>query len=132
METKTCTKCGKELPIDQFNWRNKNKGTRRSDCKECHSNFMKLKYQEKKQIIQDLKAANKCAKCGENRGYVLDYHHIEPEQKENTIARMTSNNYNLDMVMKEVQKCICLCSNCHREFHYFESIKNITLEEYLK
>lgn len=42
METKICSKCGRELPIDQFNWRNKAKGTRRADCKECHSGYMKM------------------------------------------------------------------------------------------
>ena len=92
---------------------------------------MKDKYQEKKQLIQDLKTQDKCAKCGENRGYVLDYHHIDPQQKKDTIARMTSNNYGLSKVMNEIQKCICLCSNCHREFHHFEKHKNITIEEYL-
>lgn len=35
--TKICTKCGKELPIEEFNWRNKVKGTRRSECKYCHT-----------------------------------------------------------------------------------------------
>ena len=48
METKICTKCGRELPLDQFNWRDKAKGTRRADCKQCHSGYMKAKYQEKK------------------------------------------------------------------------------------
>ena len=44
IETKVCTKCHKELPITDFNWRNKEKGTRRSECKYCHSNYMKQKY----------------------------------------------------------------------------------------
>lgn len=131
METKKCSKCGRELPLNQFNWRNKSKGTRRADCKECHSGYMKNHYQEKKQLIQELKEKDKCAKCGETRGYVLDYHHVNPEEKEDTIARMTSNNYRLDKVMSEIQKCICLCSNCHREFHHFESLNGITIEEYL-
>ena len=73
----------------------------------------------------------KCAKCGESRGYVLDFHHIDPTQKENTIARMTSNKSNLNDIQKEVDKCIVLCANCHREFHHFEKINNLTLEEYL-
>ena len=63
METKICSKCGKELPLDQFNWRDKSKGTRRADCKTCHTNFMKQKYKEKKNLIQDLKSELKCAKC---------------------------------------------------------------------
>ena len=45
METKKCSKCGKELPLSAFPWRNKSKGTYRADCKECHSNYMKQKYQ---------------------------------------------------------------------------------------
>ena len=131
MKTKVCTKCGRELPLDQFNWRDKSKGTRRADCKECHSGFMKNKYQEKKQLVQDLKAQDKCAKCGESRGYMLDYHHIDPSQKEATVARMTSNNYTLDRVMSEIQKCVCLCANCHREFHYFEKHQGMVIEDYL-
>ena len=51
METKICTKCGRELPLDQFNWRDKAKGTRRADCKQCHSGYMKAKYQEKKKKL---------------------------------------------------------------------------------
>mgnify|MGYP003320115992 CR=1 FL=1 len=47
METKVCTKCGKELPLDQFNWRDKKKGTRRADCKDCHNGYMKNQYQQK-------------------------------------------------------------------------------------
>lgn len=36
-ETKICPRCGNEYPFDSehFNWRNKNKGTRQSICKEC-------------------------------------------------------------------------------------------------
>ena len=78
-----------------------------------------------------MRSKDTCAKCGENRGYVLDYHHIDPTEKENTVARMTSNNYTLDKVMEEIQKCICLCSNCHREFHYLEHKNNITISDYL-
>lgn len=133
METKICTKCGKELPIDQFNWRNKAKGTRRSECKFCHSSYMKQKYQEKKNIVQELKSQCRCAKCGESRGYVLEYHHVNPEEKENTIARLTSNNYTLDKVYDEIQKCIVLCANCHREFHYLNSKdESFILEKYLE
>ena len=131
METKICTKCGQILPLEDFNWRDKSKGTRRSECKTCHSNYMKQKYQEKKDIVQTLKSTTKCAKCGESRGYVLDYHHIDPSSKDNTIARLTSNNYELDKVYQEIEKCVVLCANCHREFHYLEEREQLTLEIYL-
>lgn len=127
METKICTKCGKTLPIDQFNWRNKSKGTRRSECKFCHSKYMKEKYQEKKQIINNLKQQQCCVKCGDNRPYVLDYHHLDPNIKDMNVSRMLSNRSNINDVKQEINKCIVLCANCHREFHYL----NISIDEYL-
>jgi predicted HNH restriction endonuclease len=51
--------------------------------------------------------------------------------KEEGIARMTSNNYRLDAVMEEIKKCVVLCSNCHREFHYLEDREQLTIEKYL-
>ena len=132
METKICTKCGKELSIEEFNWRDKSKGTRRSECKTCHCNFMKQKYKEKQNAIQDLKAQCTCAKCGDNRGYLLDYHHTNPEDKAQGVARMVSGNYTLDKVYNEIDKCIVFCANCHREFHYFLKKGKIKdLSEYL-
>lgn len=131
METKICTKCHRELPITDFNWRNKEKGTRRSECKYCHSDYMKQKYHQKKDIIQNLKAQCSCAKCGDNRGYVLDYHHLDPQEKTDTVARMTSNTSSLEKVLEETEKCIVLCANCHREFHYLEKKENITIQQYL-
>ena len=35
METKTCTKCGLEKPLTEFNFKNKKKNILQSMCKEC-------------------------------------------------------------------------------------------------
>lgn len=128
---KICTKCGRNLPIEAFGWRSKEKGTRRADCKECHSDYMKKKYQEKKETVSVIKENKSCQKCGESRGCCLDFHHIDPNIKIETIARMTSNCYTLEKTLEEIEKCIVLCSNCHREFHYLENLEKITLEQYL-
>ena len=130
METKICTKCKRELSIDQFYWRNKAKGIRRADCKDCHNGYVKIKYQERQNKIEEFKSQLKCAKCGEMRGYVLDLHHLNPEEKDRTVSRMISNNASDEIIQKEINKCIVLCSNCHREFHYLEK-KGMTIQEYL-
>ena len=134
METKICTKCGKILPLENFNWRDKKKGTRRSECKFCHSDYMKNHYRQKKIEIQDLKIGLKCVKCGYNRcGASLEFHHINPNEKDDTIARMISNNYALSKVQEEVQKCVVLCSNCHHEFNFLNNNNQLfTLEEFLQ
>ena len=135
METKICSKCGRELPLDMFNWRNKAQGTRRADCKECHSGYMKQKYQQNKNAIQEMKSNRGCIKCGDTRGYVLDYHHINPEEKKEGIARMTSNHYsNLNKeILDEINKCVVMCANCHKEWHYLkEKNPELVFEDYLK
>lgn len=38
METKTCTTCGVEQPIENYHWHYKDKGIRRNACKTCRCN----------------------------------------------------------------------------------------------
>lgn len=131
METKICSKCEIEKPIEDFAFRDKKRGTRRAECKACISARQREKYHRNRQILDDLKKQQKCEKCGENRFYLLDFHHIDPSTKEKNVSRFSSNS-SLNKALAEMKKCICLCANCHREFHYLEKEKGITLEEYLK
>ena len=132
METKVCSKCGIEKPIDDFHWRNKSLGTRRSECKECHNNIVKQKYAKNKEIINELKKDKSCVKCGYNKCFAaLDFHHIDPNNKVDTVARLSAYS-NAESALKEAEKCVLLCANCHREFHYLEEKNGITLEEFLK
>ena len=132
METKICSKCGIEKSIDDFHWRNKALGTRRSECKECHNNTVKKRYAENKQTINDLKEGKCCEKCGYDKcSAALDFHHIDPSTKIDTVAKL-STHANIEAAINEIKKCVLLCANCHREFHYLEEKNGITLEEFLK
>ena len=44
---------------------------------------------------------------------------------------MLANRYTLDRVYEEIEKCVCLCANCHRVFHFLEKENEITIEEFL-
>lgn len=46
--TKTCTQCGRTLPLDQFGKGNGKDG-KRSQCKEC-ANRMAREYQKKEKV----------------------------------------------------------------------------------
>ncbi len=131
METKQCTKCKRILPLSAFGLRNSKTGAYRADCKECHAAEVREKYHQRKEMLNDFKSQCKCAKCGDTRSYVLDFHHINPNEKEDTLARLTSNTSSVERINTEMQKCVVLCSNCHREFHYLNEKDGITLEEYL-
>lgn len=62
-----------------------------------------------------------CAKCGETRLYLMDFHHVNPMNKSFTIIdKFRSTD---DVLTCEIQKCICLCANCHREFHHIYGLR---------
>ena len=48
-------------------------------------------------------------------GY-LEFHHINPSEKEIGLKQSLSK-LSKETVEKEIDKCILLCSNCHREVH---------------
>jgi len=58
----------------------------------------------------------KCYICNYNK-YVgaLDFHHSNPDEKDFAISDLRT--YSWEKVRNELDKCICLCSNCHREVH---------------
>lgn len=129
MDTKKCSKCGRDLPLTEYYSRGN--GKLRSECKQCHRDYVKGKYNERKEMVSDIKANQGCAKCGESREYMLDFHHKDPSIKDASIARITSNNNKMENIWQEIDKCIVLCANCHREFHYLENKEHITIEQYL-
>ena len=128
---KRCVICGEMKDESEFYVRHRNKdGTinLRGECKVCHSNREMQRYYEKQAFIDAHKLP--CAKCGEERIRCIAFHHTDPELKDFTIAQNRKTNYKV--IEREINKCICLCLNCHHEFHYLQSINGISLEEYLK
>lgn len=58
----------------------------------------------------------KCCICGYNKtNSALEFHHIDPSKKDYGIAQGTCHDLEKDL--QEVQKCILVCANCHREIH---------------
>lgn len=88
---------------------------------------------EKRRIFNE-KWKKPCEKCGETRLYLIQFHHIDHTQKSFCIgANATVKSEGV--LIKEIAKCVCLCSNCHDEFHYFYGQKPSdpikSLSEYL-
>lgn len=127
---KICTKCGISKPEEDFYWRNKSQGIRRSECKECHKLWQKKTYNTNKDIILKAKECG-CKKCGDKRIYVIDMHHIDPSQKDEDISRIL-RCCSHERLQNELKKCIPLCANCHREFHYLEREEQLTIDKYLE
>ena len=76
--------------------------------------------EHRKRVKEELIAykGGKCEICGYDKCIAaLDFHHINPEEKDFAISN--SNIYkNIEALKQEVDKCMLVCANCHRELHY--------------
>jgi len=67
------------------------------------------------------KARLSCVQCGENHPATLDFHHHTPHPDNIKINELVRSG-RLGFAMEEIMnKCIVLCSNCHRKHHYEEN-----------
>jgi len=130
-----CSKCKNKKPLSEFN---KHERGLTAWCKDCvrersrqyykeKSNVLKEKrkhyYEQKRQWFNEYKKTLKCSKCDENHIACLEFHHLNPKEKDFTISEALQRlNLNKDLILKEIEKCEVLCSNCHRKLHYKEQI----------
>lgn len=135
--SKICSKCKIEKDESEF-YNNK----RMPDgldyyCKDCRSGANHSAdegwdyYEANKNFIESLKT--ECCKCGEDRPWVIQFHHVNPADKLFNISSSMSRGRSA--IWKEACKCVCLCSNCHDEFHHFFGLQPTNpveaLDEYL-
>ena len=60
---------------------------------------------------------SRCQVCGYERCIeALGFHHLDPTQKDFGISHKGYTR-SWEKVKEEVEKCILLCANCHREAH---------------
>ena len=125
---KCCGKCGVEKPqldfckdstkADGFCWQ----------CKVC--DVLKRKKPAALEIrkfkIAETRKTNKlraikhlggaCKKCnGVFHHASFDFHHIKVGSKEKEPSKLMRGLW--ENIVKEIDKCVLLCSNCHREVH---------------
>lgn len=79
-----------------------------------HSKYTKRSSDKKKSFLDSIKTP--CRKCGESRLWCIDFHHIDPAEKKFNI---NNTRWGWDKIIDELKKVVCLCANCHREFHAF-------------
>ena len=138
-EDKLCKECGRPLSISASS-RESSSGF----CRKCEAVSRRgtgkygveaknwsayvnaVRTQRKKEYVEI--AGGKCIKCGYDKYCgALEFHHKDPSKKDFVIS---SSVRGLGKVKKELEKCILLCSNCHKELHE-EIRQGRTLEEFL-
>jgi hypothetical protein len=129
---KKCCKCKAIKNETQFSKKKSAKDGLQSRCNECMSKTMlkvyyedkaawrkncKRQKQRKHQWINDFKAEKGCSTCKESDFNCLEFHHLNRSEKEYDISRMVSDNVGDERILKEIERCIVLCANCHRRHH---------------
>lgn len=132
-EKHICLKCGKEFILPGGRGY---KSTRRF-CYDClpyettnrvgRNMYHKLWVEYVLKQIKD-RYGTSCSICGYNKNYAaLEFHHTNMKSKEFSPAVLIYSSYDLEQIFKELDKCVLVCANCHREIHYPEQ-NNINYE----
>lgn len=135
MDIKKCQTCKKEKPLSDFDRNISRVDGYQHRCKECRSIHYKKDYLKHKEFylsrnndrrnrwrefIGSLK--KECIKCGETHPWCLEFHHKEEKNISISIiySKLSFSEKNKKVVLRELELCDVLCSNCHRKQHYSE------------
>jgi len=130
---KKCAKCKDEKGFDEFHKDNSKKDGRQSYCKRCLTDAAKKDYkennrkdlfvkranskkQEMKILFNLIRANNLCAFCEETELCCMDFHHLDPSQKDVNVSYLCECK-SRERMINEMRKCVVVCSNCHRKIH---------------
>lgn len=83
-------------------------------CPEAHR-LNKIKRRDKaREVIRQYKLNNPCVDCGEDDPVVLEFDHINPQEKKFVIADAVGQGRGVKSILEEISKCEVRCANCHR------------------
>jgi 5-methylcytosine-specific restriction endonuclease McrA len=98
-----CMYCSKPLKLEY-------KGRQ---CASCQTN--RRRFERKLDIVEYL--GNECSKCGYKKTVTaLEVHHLDPSSKRFDISGSHTRKWST--LVEELENCVLLCSNCHREVEY--------------
>lgn len=131
MESKVCTRCKVDKPLTEYFKTKRSKDGLQPACKSCMN--ISYKASRRKKIahynavcngrrsalvarIRAWKEERGCWFCDETFGPCLELHHLDPAIKE--INASETSNHSWNVFIKESEKCIVVCANCHRKLHH--------------
>ena len=134
---KLCSSCRKEKSDDSFSTDRRSKDGLCYYCKDCASEKARQSYNKRKQnkdwyvkyrkgyadLYRERKQkaiellGGKCVDCqGVFPAVAFDFHHTNPEEKDFNPSKALGMSE--ETMLKELSKCVLLCSNCHRIRHW--------------
>lgn len=115
---KTCPRCKEAKPDCEYYVRKNRSGKSSLSgfCKRCTCEERIERGRKFKEKCVQYKGGA-CERCGYNRSnHAIDFHHKDPNEKDFGIGKQRRTRFD-DKIKAELDKCMILCSNCHREKH---------------
>ncbi|HEV2249987.1 MAG TPA: hypothetical protein VGT60_05730 [Candidatus Limnocylindria bacterium] len=129
---RTCARCQVAKPVVEFALKSAARGTYRSYCRPCCSDYGKEHYRKNiasylsrskmrgpidrlrnRRFVAAYLAAHPCVDCGEADPIVLEFDHRDPTTKRSDVGRLIHTS-TVGIVRAEIEKCDVRCGNCHR------------------
>lgn len=97
------------------------KNTNNYRCTKCQSENVQRRRVNLKLMAIAYKGGC-CERCGYNKCVTaLEFHHLDPSEKDFGISAAGATR-SFERIKVELDKCIMVCSNCHKEIHFNENI----------
>jgi hypothetical protein len=128
-----CKRCEEDKPEDEFHYRDKTTGSRKTICKVCTKSYRKEYYDNNReeainyslkrnreikdrnsQYVWDYLKEHPCIVCGETDPVVLEFDHKDDVEKTDNVSCGVRYMWGLDKLRTEIEKCDVRCSNCHK------------------
>lgn len=90
----------------------------RQKCKDCKKIVRVNRRKKLRQWLDDYKKSLACERCGFSDFRALEFHHSNHGEKDFNVADMIRSGSSIQTMLKEIEKCEILCSNCHQIEHY--------------
>lgn len=119
---KYCGKCEQTIPKECFAKRGNGL---QSNCKECNKKYLRLHYKRNKEYYlnkmikarksyrswyDSVKSNYCCVECGESDIRCIDFHHINTDNKIDSVSTMMSQGLSKEKILREIEKCIPMCA----------------------
>ena len=111
---KVCSKCNTPKDESDF-YRRTDRNAAMAWCKDCLNKAVGNRSKERKaQAVEYMGGA--CQHCGYSRCLrALEFHHKDRTKKSPGFQHGGHRLWSWERLLKELDDCILLCANCHRE-----------------
>jgi len=80
--------------------------------------------------LTEYKKGKPCEDCGQVFDPIcMDFHHKDPKLKRDQVRMLLRDGYSMAVVQEEIDKCVLICSNCHRLRHKNDHVSDDKLSK---